>query len=205
MRDRRVIAVVAAGAITVVALLVIVVLGVRPLPDFSALAGSNETGFVAYAVDEGGHQMSARIVDLSTAETIEVNLPDNGEVAGWDDDGNLMLVQWGSTVRIKHLDPVTGEQVGTTERIQEYAGPDRDDVWIDHVGGHVVLERADGATASFEAPSSYHVTSASSMGDDRVAFIDEGGRVAVCEAGEDVTPVQVADDAEPGWWVTARS
>lgn len=130
MRDRRVIAVVAAGAITVVALLVIVVLGVRPLPDFSALAGSNETGFVAYAVDEGGHQMSAHIVDLSTAETIEVNLPDNGEVAGWDDDGNLMLVQWGSTVRIKHLDPVTGEQVGTTERIQEYAGPDRDDVWI---------------------------------------------------------------------------
>lgn len=204
MRDRRVIAVLAAGAVAVVALLVIVLVGVQPVPDFSPLAGSGETGFVAYAINEDGYRMSARVVDLSTAETIEVDLPANGEVAGWDDEGNLVLVQWGSTVRVKHVDPVTGDQVGMTERMQEYPGPDREDVWVDRVDGHVALERADGAVASFEAPSSYDVTSASSMGDDRVVFVDELGRVAVCEVGEDVTPVEVADDAEPWSWVAAR-
>jgi len=205
MREKRLIAVVGAGVVAVVAILVVVIVGVQPAPEFADLAGSDLTGYVAFAPDEGEAQ-SVRIVDLSTARSVEANIPQGAETAGWDEDGNLVVVQWGPNVTVRHLDPTTGEQVSTTKDAEEYLGPGgQGDVWIDHSDGLVVLERGDGATASFEAPESYDVTSASAMGEDHVVFVDEMGRVAVCEVGEDVIPVQVAEDAMPWWWVTARS
>jgi hypothetical protein len=42
------------------------------------------------------------------------------------------------------------------------------------------------------------------MGDDRVVFVDELGRVAVAGLGEDVTPVLVAEGAAPWWQVVGR-
>ena len=206
MRDRRLLAVLGAGAVAVAAILAIVLVGITPLPEFGDLAGSGESGYVAYAPDGDGPPRSVHIVDLATAQTTEVRFGKDGEAVGWDEDGNLMVVQWGPTPLMKHLDPSTGEQVGETDVAGEFAGPEgQDDVWIDHRDGRVVLERRDGESASFVAPDSYEVTSASSMGEDRVVFVDERGRVAVCEIGVDVTPVQVADDAQPWMRVTARS
>ena len=207
MRSRTVIAVAAAGALAVVAILVVVIAGMQAVPEFSDLAGSGETGYVAYASGESEPPTSVRIVDLSSRETVEVSMPREGEAAGWDEDGNLMVVQWGPTLRVKHVDPATGEQVGEIEELDgEFADPmQREDVWVTHQDGRLVLERTDGQTASFAAPDSYQVTNASSMGEDHVVFVDELGRVAVCPVGEDVTPVQVADDAQPWFWVTART
>lgn len=206
MRDRRLLAVLGAGAVAVAAILAIVLIGITPLPEFDELAGSGESGYVAYVPDGDGPPRSVHIVDLATAQMTEVRFGQDGEAVGWDDDGNLIVVQWGPTPLMKHLDPSTGEQVGEADVAGEFAGPEgRDDVWIEHRDGRVVLERPDGAAASFPAPDSYDVTTASSMGDSRVVFVDERGRVAVCDVGEDVTPVQVADDAQPWTWVTARS
>ena len=206
MRDRRLLAVLGAGAVAVAAILAIVLVGITPLPEFGDLAGSDESGYVAYVPAGDGPPRSVNIVDLSTAQTTEVRFGQDGEAVGWDTNGNLMVVQWGPTPLMKHLDPSTGEQVGETDVADEFAGPEgREDVWIEHRDGRVVLERRDGEFASFVAPGSYEVTTASSMGEDRVVFVDERGRVAVCEIGADVTPVQVADDAQPGMWVTARS
>ena len=206
MRDRRLLAVLGAGAVAVAAILAVVLIGITPLPEFDELAGSGESGYVAYVPDGDGPPRSVHIVDLATAQTTEVRFGQDGEAVGWDDDGNLIVVQWGPTPLMKHLDPRTGEQVGEADVAGEFAGPEgRDDVWIEHRDGRVVLERPDGAAASFPAPDSYDVTAASSMGDSRVVFVDERGRVAVCDIGEDVTPVQVADDAQPWMWVTARS
>ena len=205
MRDRRLLAVLGAGAVAVAAILAIVLVGITPLPEFDDLAGSGESGYVAYVPDGDGPPRSVHVVDLATASTTEVRFGQDGEAVGWDDDGNLMVVQWGPTPLMKHLDPSTGEQVGETEVAGEFAGPERrDDVWVEHRDGRIVLERPDGVSASFIAPNSYEVTSASSMGENRMVFVDERGRVAVCEIGVDVAPVQVADDAQPWMWVTAR-
>jgi hypothetical protein len=205
MRDRRLLAIVGAGVIAVVAIVVIVAVGIEPIPEFDVLAGSGESGYVAYVADAEEPPVAARVVDLAGGQTREVPLGQNGEVIGWDDDGNLIVAQLGPTVRMKHLDPVTGEQVGELEEVDDFRGPEgRDDVWVEHRDGLVVLERDDGTSASFAAPGSYDVTSASSMGDDRVVFVDELGRVAVCDVGEDVTPVLVADDAQPWSWVAGR-
>jgi hypothetical protein len=205
MRDRRLLAVLGAGAVAVAAILAIVLVGITPLPEFRDLAGSDESGYVAYVPDGDGPPRSVHIVDLSTAQTAEVRFGQDGEAVGWDEDGNLMVVQWGPTPLKKHLDPSTGEQVGETEVAGDFAGPEgRDDVWVEHRDGHIVLERPDGSSASFAAPDSYEVSSASSMGESRVVFVDERGRVAVCDVGEDVTPVLVADDGQPWMWVTAR-
>jgi hypothetical protein len=205
MRDRRVLAVLGAGVVAVAAILVIVLAGIAPLPEFDALASGAQSGFVAYVPDGDGPPRSVNVVDLSTAQTVEVRFGHDGEAVGWDEDGNLIVVQWGPTPLVKHVAPSTGEQVGETEDARDFAGPEgRDDVWIDRRDGRIVLERPDGASASFAAPASYEVTSASSMGEGRVVFVDELGRVAVCEVGEDVTPVLVADDAQPWNWVTAR-
>jgi hypothetical protein len=205
MRDRRLLAVLGAGAIAVVAIVVIVVVGLAPIPEFDELDGSGESGYVAYVPDGEEPPRSARVVDLSAGQTTDVRFGHDGEAVGWDDDGNLVVVQWGPTVRMKHVDPATGEQVGELEDVDDFRGPEgRDDVWVEYLDGRVVLQRDDGMSASFDAPESYDVTSASSMGEDRVVFVDELGRVAVCDVGEGVTPVLVADDAQPWNWVTAR-
>jgi hypothetical protein len=205
MRERRLWAILGAGVVAVVAIVVIVAVGIAPIPEFDDLPGSGESGYVAYVPDGEGPPRSARVVDLAAGQTMDVRFGQDGEAVGWDDDGNLMVVAWGPTVRVKHVDPTTGEQVGEFDEVSDYRGPEgRDDVWVEYRDGRVVLERDDGASASFTAPESYEVTSASSMGEERVVFVDELGRVAVCDVGEDVTPVLVADDAQPWTWVTAR-
>lgn len=205
MRERRLWAILGAGVVAVVAIVVIVAVGIAPIPEFDDLGGSGESGYVAYVPDGEEPPRSARVVDLAAAQTMDVRFGQDGEAVGWDDDGNLIVVQWGPTVRMKHVDPTTGEQVGELEEVSDFRGPEgRDDVWVEYRDGRVVLERDDGTSASFTAPESYEVTSASSMGEERVVFVDELGRVAVCDIGEDVTPVLVADDAQPWTWVTAR-
>jgi len=100
MRDRRLIAIVGAGVIAVVAILVVVLVGAQSAPEFADLAGSGLTGFVAYARNEGEPATSLRIVDLSTARSVEVRISEGSEALGWDEDGNLMVVQWGPSARV---------------------------------------------------------------------------------------------------------
>lgn len=207
MRDRRVIAIVGAGLAAVAVILVIVFAAIQPIPDFAPLEGSGETGYVAYVADDDGDPGDAVIVDLGAATSVTADLGRGGEVLGWDDDGNLVVVEWGGNVeRFTLIDPATGEVVGELggeegQRFFEEGEP----VWIDHEDGRLVLERdGDGLTASFEAPDSYDVPSAAPMGAERIVFVDELGRVAVTGPGEDVVPVLVADDAVEWWRVTGR-
>lgn len=197
MRDRRVIAIVGAGVAVVTVILIIVFAAIQPIPDFADLATSGETGFVAYVQDDGGEPGDVMIVDLATGEVIEFDLGREGEIAGWDDAGNLVVVQWGPNAeRFFLIDPTTGQEVGELDVEEGHQYFDRAGaVWIDHEDGRIVLERdLDGGRASFAAPDSYSVNTADPMGAGRIVFVDELGRVAVTGPGEDVVPVLVADD-----------
>ena len=198
MRDLRVIAVVGAGVAVVAVILIIVLAAIQPIPDFADLATSGETGFVAYVQDDGGEPGDVMIVDLGTGEVVEFPVGREGEIAGWDEDGNLVVVQWGPDAeRFFLVDPATGEEMGELDVEEGHQYFDRAGaVWIDHEDGRIVLERdLDGGRASFAAPDSYGVNTADPMGAERIVFVDELGRVAVTGPGEDVVPVLVAADA----------
>lgn len=126
---------------------------------------------------------------------------------GWDDEGNLVIAEFGpSTERFILVDVSTGEEIGTIDTEMDHAYYEDDAVWIDHSDGNLILERDDSAgAASFPAPESYDIHMARTMGDDRIVFADELGRVAITYLGEDVTPVLVADNALEWWGVAARS
>lgn len=207
MRDRRLIAIVGAGAIVVALILVIVFTSITPIPDFAELAGSGQSGYVAFAPDDGADRGAITIVDLATATSVVVDVRGEGEPLGWDADGHLVLSRWGPGVeRFVLVDPATGDVVGELEaedgeRFYEQVDP----VWIDHRDERLVLERdRDGTSASFPAPESYDVSTAAPMGAERIVFVDELGRVAVVDPGEDVVPVLVAEGAREWWRVTGR-
>lgn len=204
--DKRLIGIVGAGLVAVALILVIVFTSIRPIPDFADLAASGETGYVAYVRDGGGDPSAVVIVDLGAGTSVEVDAIREGEIVGWDDDGSLVIVEWGPNAeRFYLVDPATGEEVGTLGADEGQRYFEEDPVWIDHRDGRIVLERdRDGLTASFEAPDSYDVSSASAMGTERIVFVDELGRLAVVGPGEDVTPVEVADDALEWWRVAGR-
>lgn len=207
MRDRRLVAIIGAGAIAVALILTIVFTAIQPIPDFAPLEGSGETGYVAYVRDAGGDPGEVTIVDLGSATSVAVDVGRQGDVLGWDDDGHLVLVEWGPNAeRFVLVDPATGDVVGELEGDAGQRFFEEDEpVWIDHEDGRLVLERdRDGLTAWFEAPESYDVPVAAPMGAERIVFVDELGRVAVTGPGEDVVPVLVADDALEWWRVTGR-
>lgn len=200
MRDRRLVAILGAGVVAVVTILVIVLLAIEPIPEFAPLEGSGQSGYVAYARDDGEDGGSKYVVDLVTGTDVEVRVSADSELLGWDPDGNLLVVAWGpGPGRAYAVDPATGEALGEmTPEIAHEMLPDSS-VRVDHDAGLLVLRRiADGQTASFSAPGSYEAHNATAMGADRVVFVDELGRVAVAEVGDEVTPVLVADDGS-GW------
>jgi hypothetical protein len=206
MRDRRVIAVAAAGVVAVVAIVVVVLTALQPVPEFAALAGSSETGFVAYVRDEGDGPGTIAVVDLGTGASVDVEAGRDHDVVGWDEQGNLLVREFGPTTdRIVVVEPSTGERVRTDTGADAEVLDPVEYAWSRHEDGRLVIERdSDGRTASFTAPDSYEVPTASAMGDDRVVFVDELGRVAVAGLGEDVTPVLVAEGAAPWWQVVGR-
>lgn len=206
MRERRVIAILASGLVAVAAIVVIVVTAVQPVPEFPPLSTSEQTGFVAYVRDDGQGAGVIQVVDLATGESVEVDTGRERDLAGWDEQGNLLVREYGPTQdRVVVVDPATGERLRTTDVEQLDDPMVVEGAWAQHRDGRVVIERdADGLTSSFPAPDAYDVTSAATMGSDRVVFVDELGRVAVAPLGDDVTPVLVADDALPWWQVTAR-
>lgn len=206
MRDRRVIAVVAAAGVAVVAILVVVLTALQPVPEFESLAGSGETGFVAYVRDEGDRPGTITVVDLGTGASVDVESVREPDLAGWDQQGNLLVREYGPmSMRVHVVDPATGERLRTdTGDVAELLDL-VEMAWSRHEDGRLVIERDnDVRSASFTAPDSYDVPTASALGDDRVVFVDELGRVAVAELGEDVTPVLVAEDAVPWWQVVGR-
>ncbi|MEA1903717.1 MAG: hypothetical protein U9N56_09350 [Actinomycetota bacterium] len=206
MTDRRLIAIVGAGAVFVATILVIVFVAIEPTPEFTSLAPGEQSGFVAYAVDQGDEPGAVRIVDLATTDAVEAELGRDGDIVGWDDQGNLIIAEFTpSAERLIRVDPTSGERVGSVEPQERDGAFEEEPVWVDHNEGNIILEREDGVGfASFPAPESYDVYEARTMGDDRIVFVDELGRVAVTYLGENVTPVMVGDDAL-GWWrIAAR-
>jgi hypothetical protein len=146
------------------------------------------------------------VVDLGTGATVDVEAGRDRDLDGWDGQGNLLVHEFGPTTdRIIVIDPVTGERVRTDTAEEAAVLTTFEGAWVDHHDGRLVIERdADGRTATFTAPDSYDVASASALGDDRVVFVDELGRVAVAMLGEDVTPTLVADGAMPWRQVVGR-
>ncbi len=211
MRDRRLIAIVASGIVVVALILVIVFVAVEPIPDFAALEGSGETGYVAWSDDSNGGDRSPRVLiaNLGTGAVVEADVRGDGaEGIGWDEDGYLVVIPFGPGPSNEVLvDPDTGEVVGDVEwepDQQEPPWPIPEPVWIEHDDGHVALERDDtGGIVRFEAPDSYDINSAAAMGASRIVFVDELGRVAVSEPGDPATPILVAEDAVE-WWVLGR-
>lgn len=203
--DRRTIAIAGAGALVVALALVVVFASFVPVPEFAPLDGAGLTGYVAYRVETTvDGDLATAITDLTDGTTVEADVrARDGEVAGWSDDGDLIVRQFVPDDRLLFVDPATGERVGESAASDDETLPPP--VWVDRRDGRVVLERDDGmGTASFEAPDGYDVTSATAWGDEGIAFVDTVGRVAVTGFGEDVVPVLVADDAVEFGGIVAR-
>ncbi|HUF16224.1 MAG TPA: hypothetical protein VMQ46_10090 [Acidimicrobiia bacterium] len=203
--DRRLLAVVVAGVIVVATTLIIVFIAIVPTPEFPPLQAGQQTGFVAYSVDGDGEAGPVRIVDLATTEVVVVDARREMELVGWDSDGNLVVVNWATGGQFALFDPATGEEVGTMDSDDGEKLFQEGQVFINRDDGNVTLEQLDGAgTASFTAPEAYDIGYAVSMGDDRIVFVDELGRLAVTYTGKDVAPVLVASDAVEWSRVVAR-
>lgn len=204
MRDRRAVAIVGSALVAVLAVVVVVLASLEPVPEFSSLADDPQTGVVAYGRSGDG---AIVLVDLASGTSTTSSVGPDADIVGWDEQGDLVVVSWRSDAeRSLVIDASTGEVVRElavpppAEKVQPVRG-----LWSEHRDGRVVL-LADGAVvASFGAPRAYDIPTASRVDDGRVVFVDSLGRVAVAEAIEDVRPVLVAEDAEPWRQVVARS
>lgn len=204
MRDRRALAIVGSAVVAVVAVVVVVLASLAPTPEFSSLADDPQTGVVAYGRDGDGEVV---MVDLASGVSTTSAAGRDSEIVGWDENGDLVVTSWGpGTERHLVIDASTGEVANESvgppdyEIAQPVAG-----LWSEHRDGQVVIVGAGSrVVASFEAPRAYEITSAASLDDGRVVFVDSLGRVAVADATEDVRPVLVADDAEPWRQVAGR-
>jgi hypothetical protein len=207
MRDRRSLAIVGAGLTVALAMVVVVLVAIVPTPTFDDFTAGEATGWIAYTRQAGsGNPSTLTIVDLGDGTTATPSVPQGTEPVGWDDDGNLLAVDYRSS-RLFTIDPADGSVLTT---VTDPPGDDPWDrepdqvVWWEHRDGRMVLERGDGGSASFPAPDTYEVTVVVALGDDRFAFVDELGRLAVTRFGTDVTPMQVADDAVEWARIAAR-
>lgn len=203
--DRRTIAIAATGLVVVALVLVVVFASFVPIPEFAPLADADLTGYVAYGVetsDDG--DLGTAIADLTDGTTVDADVrARDGEPVGWNDDGDLVVRQFVPDDRLLFIDPATGQRVGEAETSDDETLPPP--VWVDRRDGRIVLERDDGlGTASFEAPDGYDVTSATTWGDEGIAFVDTVGRVAVTRLGDDAVPVLVAEDAVVFGGIVAR-
>lgn len=203
--DRRQVAIIGVGIVAVATTLLIVFLAIVPVPEFESIQPGQQSGHVAYMSDEDDEMRSLHIVDLDTTTTVEVNVDQEVQVVGWDDQGRLVVHNWRQGDRYTVIDPTTGDEVGTIE-----PGQTPDSLWeqqafADHDDDTIVLDqpRGDGS-ASFTAPESYDIRQAVSMGDDRIVFVDELGRVAVTPLGENVEPLLIASDAIEWTGLAAR-
>lgn len=208
MPERRTLAIVAAAVVTVVAVVAVLLTSVARVPAFTPLAEAPQEGTVAYfAEPDDDPRRSLRLVDLATGSTSTVTVSFESELLGWDDDGNLVVAEWTpASERTVVVDPESGRVIGEARLSDAERETVRDHmIWTEHRDGQVTFVRdVETVVASFDAPASYDVTSASLMGDGRVVFSDELGRVAVMSADLDGAPVLVADDALPWSSVIGR-
>jgi hypothetical protein len=141
------------------------------------------------------------MIDLAGGTSTTVPVVLESELLGWDEDGSLVLIEWlpSGMKRTVAFDSSSGKVV----REITFTDADRERlrgeyVWTENRQGRLTFVReVDTFVASFAAPSSYGVQSASFMGDDRVVFIHELGRVGVLRRDADAVPVLVAEDAAP--------
>jgi hypothetical protein len=202
MRDRRTLAVVGAAFVAIGAIVVVLLTSVAQVPGFSSLQDHPQTGVVAYLQHlQGDPRQELSMVDLAGGTSTTVPVALESELLGWDEDGSLVLIEWlpSGMERTVAFDPSSGEVV----REITFTDADRERlrgeyVWTENRQGRLTfVSEVDTFVASFAAPSSYGVPSASLMGDDRVVFIDELGRVGVLRRDADAVPVLVAEAAAP--------
>lgn len=208
MPERRTIAIVGSAVVAVVAVVAVLLTSVARVPAFTPIADAPQEGTVAFfAEPDEDSRLSLRLVDLGTGSASTVPVSFESELLGWDDDGNLILTEWTpASERTVVVDPQDGGVVDEGRLSDAERDDIRGDViWTEHRDGQVTFVRdVDTVVASFAAPASYDVTNASLMGDGRVVFSDELGRVAVMPAEIDAVPVLVADDALPWSSVVGR-
>ncbi|HZD23798.1 MAG TPA: hypothetical protein VE569_10420, partial [Acidimicrobiia bacterium] len=174
--DRRLVAVIGAGALVIAATLIIVFVAIVPIPDFAMLQPGQQSGYVAFTISDDGESPSPiHIVNLEDLTSVQADVGPDVEIAGWD-EGNLVLRTFRSADGGVLIDPATGREVGTTDPVP-FDGLNRARVY--HDNETLVIEHPDGGTARFHAPESYDVGDAVAMGPGRIVFIDELGRVAV--------------------------
>lgn len=204
MGDRRTIAIIGSGLVVVAAVLFVVFAAIEPIPDFPPIEAGQETGFVAYVADQEGSEVL--VLDLSDLGSVAIDTSRGVELLGFDEEGYLVMMRFGPQEQVHRYDPATGERVGEPVAMDEdlWNQFPEEPVWVDQDGNEVVLEMDGGASASFEAPESYRVGSATSMDEDRIVFTDELGRLALVHVGQDQQPILLDDDVSPWWRVAAR-
>lgn len=195
MRDRRSVAIV--GSAAVVGGLVAAVLwwAVLPTPRFVAFVPGGD-GYIAHHLDTADELPLVAITALADGSRVVIAIPEQATMLGFE-GGRLVLADPVMRQRIL-IDPATGDQEVEAAADEDLWGVPEISTHWQTADGLVVIARddVDGAV-SFPAPDTYLVSSAVALGDDRVAFTDPFGRVAVGTIGGG-TPMQVADDA-PRW------
>jgi len=202
--DRRLVAIIATGAVVIAAVLIIVFIAVVPVPEYDELQRGQLTGYVAYQSDEDGEPSSIQIVNLESLTQVPAEVHPEFVIVGWDPDGQLVVQDWRSDRRYLLIDPNTGDETGTIEpsAVDPYAWENTLDVR--HDDRTVTIGPSEAGTARFTAPETYDIHSAVALGTDHIVFVDELGRVAVTGTGEDVQPLLIASDASEWSTVAAR-
>ena len=184
----------------VAATLIIVFFAIVPVPDFESLQAGEQSGLVAYIAEDEGRPV--RIIDLESMALVSADLPGDVSLVGWQDDGTLIVADWRSPESQLLIDPDTGQQVGS---VDGEAQPRQTRVFPERNNGDVVLTHPTSrATVRLVAPESYDIHDAVTLGEDRIVFVDELGRVAFTYVGEDEEPMLVAEDAAEWGEVVAR-
>ena len=199
--DRRLIAVIGAGVVLVAATLIVVFFAIIPVPEFEPLQAGEQRGLVAYIAEDEGHPV--RIVDLESMARVTADLPGDVSLVGWQGNGTLIVADWRSPERQLLIDPHTGQQVGSVDSEAPESRQTR--VFPERNNGDMVLTHPTSRdSVRLVAPESYDIRDAVTLGEDRIVFVDELGRVAVTYVGEDEEAKLVAEDAAEWAEVVAR-
>ncbi len=193
--DPRLLPVLSASVAVIIAVVVIIVLSMIPLPNFPDLAPGQAEGRLVY-VDWDN---CLRVADLDRATTTELRCEgdrDSFDGLDWTDEGIEVVLYQPMGPILQVIDPETGSVIAT----EELNDNDFDrriarsiDIWTDREEGKIVMRTPDGTVVfEAEAPSSYWIEYGETGPDGTWAIVDSEGRLAILEIGQ--TPRLVDED-----------
>ncbi|MFA9430871.1 hypothetical protein [Egicoccus sp. AB-alg2] len=191
-----------AGALVLVVVTLTVLFGLERPPALSALADEPDpappaaVAWMAWENEESCIHVAQPTGPVATPWCS----PEGAEIAGWTDDGDVLVRVWDGATRLRSVDPANGQVTGqhadtTDEPLGESAA-----VWTERDGDTLIVHDAttDAQVWRVRAPDRYRIeTSAYAPGEDWLAMVDTAGRLLVAPSDGSVPPRVWASDVPP--------